>query len=167
MTSTIVPNFVQSGDVTDDEINVQFERARNDINRISSFVNVTLTSAQLLALNATPITVIPAPAAGMAIIPTSVELYKPAGTAYAGIATNEDLALKYTNGSGTQCYSAMETTGFLDQSTAQLRSTRNLLTDFAPTPDAAIVVQMLNGEITTGNTTLSLRINYKTIPATF
>ena len=74
----------------------------------------TLTAAQALALNATPIEVLPAPGADKAYIVERVEVYKAAGTAYAGIATGEDLALRYTNGSGT-ILAQVETTGFRRQ----------------------------------------------------
>src|SRR5262245_32436968 len=60
----------------------------------------TRTSAQILALNATPITVLAAPGTGLTTVVKQALAYKPAGTAYAGVATTEDLALKYTNASG-------------------------------------------------------------------
>ena len=49
-------------------------------------VRVTITSAQLLALNASPITLVSAPGAGKALIFEGLLIQKPAGTAYAGIA---------------------------------------------------------------------------------
>jgi hypothetical protein len=53
-----------------------------------------LTAARLVALFATPQSVVPAPAAGLAVIPRRVMIYKPAGTAYAAVAAGEDLVLK-------------------------------------------------------------------------
>ncbi len=61
---------------------------------------VKVTSAQVLALNATPITLVAAPGADYAAIFEGAIIYKPAGTAYAGIAGGEDLSVKYTDGSG-------------------------------------------------------------------
>lgn len=123
-----------------------------------------ITSAQLLALNATPITVVPAAPAGIAYILTKAAIRKPAGTAYAGIAAGEDLVFKYTNASGAQCSSVIETTGFLDQTTEQIRmvgmpgSTGTTAGDYAPVPAAAIVLHLLSGEITTGNSPLHVRV---------
>src|SRR6185369_2968707 len=87
---------------------------------VLKYVDVTVTSAQLLALNATPQTAIAAPGANKAIIPVGIIAYKAAGAAYAGIASGEDLSFKYTNSSGAEI-AQMETTGFLDQTTAQTR----------------------------------------------
>lgn len=53
--------------------------------------DVTATSAGLKALNATPKVVVAAPGAGFASLFEGAVLYKPAGTAYDGIATNEIL----------------------------------------------------------------------------
>lgn len=134
---------------------------------------VTVTSAQLLALNATPQTIVPALGAGMCCIPTRVAIQKPAGVAYAGIAAGEDLVLKYTNGSGAQCSSVIETTGFLDQTTAQLRvatapaSTTTTAGDVTPVANAAVVLHLLSGEITTGDQPLYVRVWFDVIDSTF
>lgn len=134
---------------------------------------VTVTAAQVLALNATPQTIILAPDAGIAVVPTRIAIHKPAGTAYGGIAAGEDLVLKYTNGSGAQCSSVIETTGFLDQTTAQTRvagmpgSTGSTAGDYAPVAAAAVVLHLLTGEITTGDSPLYVRVWYDLIPTVF
>jgi hypothetical protein len=134
---------------------------------------VTVTSAQVLALNATPITIVAAPGANLAIVPTRVVIRHGGGTAYGGIATGEDLVLKYTNGSGAQCSGVIETTGFLDQTGAQIRtatgpaSTGATAGDFAPVANAAVVLHLLVGEITTGNFPLIVRCYYDVIPTNF
>lgn len=133
----------------------------------------TITSAQVLALNATPRTVVAAQGAGMAIIPSRVAIHKPAGTAYSGIASGEDLVLKYTNGSGAQCSGVIETTGFLDQATAQTRvahapgSTGSTAGDYAPVANAAVVLHLLTGEITTGDSPIYVRVWYDIVPTVF
>lgn len=134
---------------------------------------VAITSAQLLALNATPQPILPAFGAGIAAIPLRMALYKPAGTAYAGIAAGEDLVLKYTNGSGAQCSGVVETTGFLDQATAQTRmvglpgSTGTTAGDYAPVANAAVVLHLLSGEITTGDSALYVRVWYDVLDTVF
>lgn len=127
---------------------------------------VTITSAQLLALNATPITVLPAPGAGKAYVVERVEAYKAAGTAYAGIDAAEDIAIKYTNASGAVC-ATIETTGFLDQATAQTRTVAGVQTAMTPVANAVLVAHMLNGEITTGTSPLKLRITARIIDMVF
>lgn len=135
-----------------------------------------ITSAQLLALNATPIEVIPAPGTGWMNLVTNWTVIKPAGTAYAGVASGEDLALKYTNGSGAIAATVIESTNFLDQSTAQTRSANVLAGngaaastpgDLTPVTNAAIVAQLLSGEITTGTSPLYIYATYNVIPSDF
>ena len=134
---------------------------------------VAVTSAQVLALNGTPVELVPAPAAGYAHVVKDVIVHKPAGTAYAGIAAGEDLVLKYTNGSGAQACGVIETTGFLDQTTAQTRtvgrpgSTSTTAADVNPVSAAAIVAHLLVGEITTGDSPLYISVTYDTIKLAF
>jgi|SRR5215204_205761 len=124
-------------------------------------IKVQITSAQLLALNATPISIVEAPGAGKTVVFKGAIVHKPAGTAYAGVAGGEDLAIKYTDGSGAQVNTSLETTGFLDQTTAQKRLTRPIVTEYTPVENAALVMQLLTGEITTGNSPLYVTIQYE------
>ncbi len=136
-------------------------------------VRVTVTSAQLLALFATPKTVVAAPGAGRMIIFEGAVLYKPAGTAYAGVGATEDLAFSYTNGSGVDV-GVCETTGFVDQTTAQVRYCNaqtgalaaGTVSDFTPVANAPLVLSLLVGEITTGDTVLSVRVFYRVVAST-
>jgi hypothetical protein len=130
-----------------------------------------VTSAQVLALFATPIEIIPAPGAGRCVIPRKWMVYKPAGTAYAGIAATEDLVLKYTNASGVQVASPIEATGFLDQATAQtawagMKGSADNATPASAlaVANAAVVLHMLVGEIITGNTSLFVKVWYDEYP---
>lgn len=132
--------------------------------------DILVSSAEVLALSATPKTLVPAPGANYALVFEGATIHKPAGTAYAGIAAGEDLAIRYTNGSGTQLGNG-EATGFLDQTTAQTRYMRpwtaaSAISDISPTVNAALVLHMLTGEITTGDSPLHVRVYYRVIPAT-
>jgi hypothetical protein len=124
-------------------------------------IKVKITAAQILALNATPIEIVPAAGAGTVIEFESAVFHKIAGTAYAGIAAGEDIAIKYTNGSGAQVNTSLETTGFMDQTTAQTRITRAIATEYTPVANAALVLQILTGEITTGDSPLYITVSYK------
>lgn len=131
--------------------------------------DVTIANAQVLTLNATPQTIIPAPGAVLAAIPRRVLIYKPAGTAFAGVAAGEDLVLKYTNAAGAQVSGVVETTGFLDQATDQSRivhapgATAATAGDYAPVANAAVVLHLLVSEVTTGNSALKVRVWYDLI----
>lgn len=145
-----------------------YNRAEFNLNQVKQ-----ISSAQLLALHATPITVIPAPGAGYAIIVKGWSCWHGTGTAYAGIASGEDLALKYTDASGANAAGVIETTGFLDQTTAQLRYAGNnnsssagsaTPSDITPVANAAIVANLLVGEITTGDFPINIQVFYDIIP---
>lgn len=123
---------------------------------------VSLTPAQVLALNATPIQVIAAPGNGALFIDIKAwHLSKGAGTAYAGIDAAEDMVLRYTDASGAIAATA-EMTGFADQATSVC--CKGAINACFPAVNAAVVVHMLNGEITTGNSLIRLRVEYQLLP---
>jgi hypothetical protein len=137
--------------------------------------DVALTAAQILALNATPITLIAAPGANKAIIFEGAVVHKPAGTAYAAVAAGDDLSIKYTDESGLEV-GVLEMTGFADQTTVQTRFVRpidardvTLATNagapssITPVANAALVAHMLTGEITTGDSPFRFRISYRVV----
>lgn len=134
---------------------------------------INIPSAQVLTLFSVPQTVIPAPGAGLAVIPLRWMLHKPAGTAYAGIAAGEDLQLRYGTTS-VQPLGVVETTGFLDQATAQTRF-GGMIGALGATPadfnvggaNLPLVCQLLLGDITTGNSALRLRIWYDLVQVPF
>lgn len=135
--------------------------------------DVTIANAQVLTLNATPQTIIPAPGAALAIAVRRALIYKPAGTAFAGIAAGEDLVLKVTNAAGPQCTGVAETTGFLDQATDQSRivhppgSTGATAADYAPAANQPVVLHLLVGEVITGTSALKVRVWYDLIGVNF
>ncbi len=127
----------------------------------------TVTTAELLALFTTPIEIIPAPGANLAIVPTMWACRKIAGTAYAGIAAGEDLQLKYTDASGAAASALIEPTGFLDQTSAELRTAQGINASVEPVANAALVLHLLVGEIITGDTDLEVLVRYKLLPTDF
>ena len=133
---------------------------------------VQITSAQLLALNATPQTLVAAPGTGRMLIFQQAFFYLPYNSAaYGGIAAGEDLAIRYTGSSG-QIVGTQETTGFLDQTSSQRRllyagaSPVATATDVVPVSNAALVLHLLTGEITTGNSPLNVRVFWFEVPDT-
>ena len=129
-----------------------------------------ITSAQLLALNAAPQAVVEAPGAGKALIFEGALIRKPAGTAYAGIAGGEDLSVKYTGAGGAEV-AQCESTGFLDQPTNQVRWARAHSaaagpSQITPVENAPLVLHLLVGEITTGDSDLEIEVHYRVADVT-
>ena len=130
-------------------------------------VDVTITAAQMLALNATPQSLVPAPGAGYALVFDGAVVFLDYNSAaYAGIAAGEDLSIKYTDGSGLEV-GALEATGLLDATADALRYVPpKAVAGFTPVANAALVLHMLTGEVTTGDSPLKLRVYYRRIAAT-
>jgi hypothetical protein len=138
------------------------------LGQILEWKDVIVTSAELLALFATPKTLIAAPGENRALIFEGAVVYKAAGTAYAGIAAGEDLSVKYTDASGLEV-GQIEATGFLDQTTAETRYARPHAAasgnnSIEPVANAALVLHMLTGEIITGDTGIKIRVFYREVP---
>ena len=136
---------------------------------IEGIQRTTITTAQVLALFLTPITIVAAPGAGSAVIIRAVGIHKPAGTAYAGIAAGEDLVCAYTDENGEQVTAHIETAGFLDQSTAQTRwvyavSADAAVADIAPVDNAVIVLKLMIGEVITGTSDLIVHAYFDVVP---
>lgn len=128
---------------------------------------ITVTNAQLLALNATPKTLIAAPGANKVIMPVLVIAKAVFATAaFDGVAAGEDFALKYTNAAGTQLMS-IEATGFIDQASDQTRIAPMSTSLLTPTANAALVLHLLSGEIATGGGSLLVRVLYRVLDVSF
>ena len=124
-----------------------------------------ITTAQVLALNATPIEVVAAPGAGLINIPTQIHLFLDYNSAaYAGVAGGEDLTLNYTGGAQMI---AIEATGFIDAS-ADDHAYGNVAAGVVgesktPVVNAAMTLGFLVGEVTTGNSPLDVEVFFNTI----
>lgn len=126
--------------------------------------NVTVATGELLALNATPKQLIAAPGSGKALILIDAQFNLPYNSAaYAGIAAGEDLEIRYTNGSG-QLVATVETTGFLDATANAFRHVYPAAAAaITPADNAALVLDLAVGEITTGNSPLKVRVRHREI----
>lgn len=123
--------------------------------------DVTLTSAQILALNATPITVLPAPGAGLANIVLGI--YGTLDYASATYSASTDtLDFKYTDGSGDLV--AQLTNAFLE-SAADGRAYAEAQAECVPVVNAPVVAHVGNANPTTGDSNIKLRIYYRQVPA--
>lgn len=121
---------------------------------------IRLTNAQVKALRATPISLIPAPPANQVIVVE--EVYAVSSTVTAGwTETADNIVLEYTDGTDIV---ELETTGFIDQVGIQIRSQRQASTVFTPVKNVG--VQLKNngdGEFGGGNAanTLSVGVIYR------
>jgi hypothetical protein len=84
-------------------------------------VTVSLTNVNLKALRATPITLVAAPGAGKVLEFVSAVLKNNGGT-NALTETTDNMAVKYTDGSGAAVSQTIECTGFIDQTAATTTS---------------------------------------------
>jgi len=128
--------------------------------------DVTIATAAVKTLNATPVALVASPGVGKIAVPVLVQLMLDYGSvAYDGIASGEDLNIRYTDGSGA-LIATVETTGFLDATADAVRvvapTTAAALT---PVANAAIVLFMATGEIATGNSPLKVRTYYRVLDA--
>lgn len=124
-----------------------------------SFVDATLSAAQLDALAATAVEMIPAPGAGLAIIFKGAWVYYDFLTAaYAG--SSETITFKYENGSGA-------TVGTITE--AFIESTADAYMWVEPVSAVALVnkaiVAIASADLTTGAGSMAIRLYYQTVTA--
>lgn len=124
---------------------------------------VQLTNAQVKALRATPITLIPAPGAGRAVVVDSIYLVSDAAEA-AWTESSDNLALEYSGGTDIL---TVETTGFLDQAAVEARIARPAVALTEPVPNEAVrIVNSGDGEFGGGDAanSLSVLLEYRILP---
>lgn len=132
----------------------------------------SVSSAQVLALNATPITVVAAPGAGNAVVVDFVQLFVDFNAAaYAGIAAGEDIVLVYSGGA-VEASSHCETTGLMDATADRVGYCPGLgangavagTTNLTAQANTAVDITILTGEIITGDSPLKVRVFYRIVP---
>jgi hypothetical protein len=133
---------------------------------------VTLTSAQVKALRATPITVAPAPGAGFVNDLISWSGYLKAG---ANVFTNpQDLAIKPKDGTIAQVSESMTAAGWLDQATSFFTTglvKKNVPLTKASVDNQPLVVHNIGASEITGNAaadaTITIVIAYRVVAITW
>lgn len=164
--NTVIGKLMKSG-VAGDVVPILLHAAGDSDAAPLFQVDVTVSTAELLALNTTPKTLVAAPAAGKILVPEMLQCWLDyASTAYDGIAANEDLVVRYTDGTGAIAMT-VEATGFLDASADAFRLGSRPGSDIAPVAAAALVLHMSTGNIATGNSPLKVRLHYRVLDATF
>ena len=129
-------------------------------------VSIDVTSAELLALFTTPKEIVAAPDSGFMLeFVSATVIYKAGGVAYTiGSATN--LAVKYTDGSGTTVSATQAVTGMIDQSTNQIRMIPGVATAFTPATAAKLVLTLAGANPSAGTGTLTVKVFYRVLPTT-
>lgn len=122
---------------------------------------VHLTSAQILALYSTPITLVPAPGAGYAVIIERIVGKATYSTAaYTG---SNNLEFRYTNGSGAKVATDVEEAFINVASGTLLTSVAGLEAEFAPVANAAVVVCVPSQNPAAGSGVIDLTVMYRLV----
>lgn len=131
-------------------------------------VDVAVSSAEILALNATPKTLVAAPGANKALVLLNAIFFLDFNSAaYDGIAAGEDLVIRYTDGSGG-ILGIIETSVFLNQVTDTHRymypsNGTVARTEHTLVANAPLVLHMTTGEVASGDSPIGVRLQYATI----
>lgn len=128
------------------------------------YAEVALTADEIKALRATPKTLVAAPGAGKAIeFLSAVLLLDATATAFAEDADN--MAIKYTDGSGTSVSETIEATGFIDQTADTLiavkPATSAAIAKSACENKALVLHNTGDGEYATGTGTMRAKVAYR------
>lgn len=110
---------------------------------------ISLTNAEMLALRATPKSLVAAPGAGKVLQFLGAVVYQLNVGGYTETADN--LAIKYTNTAGASASTDIETTGFVDQTSAQYRCVTPINNAAAVANAALVLAQTGDGEFGGGN----------------
>ena len=123
---------------------------------------VAVTVAEMLAVRATPKTLVAAPGSGYALqFISAVFIYDYAA---AFTETDDNLAIRYTDGSGTVVSLTLETTGFLDATADKISTIGRLATDVLVTANAALVLHNTgNGELGGTGSVCRVKVSYRVI----
>jgi len=120
---------------------------------------VTLTNAQILALNTTPIALIAAPGAGKYIIIDEVVGFNDFVTgAFVAAAA---LAVRYTDGSGDEVVTAFPEVAFVE-ATADAVAVQHGI-DAVPVVNAAVMLTIATSDPTTGAGTMVFQAKYRIV----
>lgn len=128
------------------------------------FAEVALSSAEILALRATPKTLVAAPGTGLLLeFCGGVLILDSTATAY--VESSANLAVKYTNGSGAQVSDTIEATGFIDQTAdtmTSMRAKQDAIVAKTGCENKALVLHNLGAaEYTTGTGTMRAKVAYR------
>lgn len=168
--TTVAPTAL-SGDVTVTGAGVTAIGAAKVLSSMLSpltiqYTTVTASSAQLLAINATPKTVVAAPGAGfVTIIHKAILVLNYNSAAYAN---NGILGLYETNAAGTLLTGTLTLASFLAQTADTIKelhpTAASATTGLTRLDNKAVVLTQATGESITGNSPVDVHCWYSTVP---
>lgn len=127
---------------------------------VIQYAEVAVTAAEMLAIRATPKTLVAAPGAGYALEFVSAVFIYDYTAAFTE--TDDNLAVRYTNGTGTTVSLTLETTGLLDATADKISTIQPLATDVLVTDNAALVLHNTgNGELGGTGSPCRVKVAYR------
>lgn len=102
------------------------------------YAEVAITVAEMLALRATPKTLVAAPGAGYVLEFVNALFVFDYAAAFTESA--DDIKIKFTDGSGATVSTTLDATGLLDATSDQIRTLKPITTDLTPVANAALVL---------------------------
>lgn len=136
-----------------------------DFSKVINIAEVTVSSAELLALAASPKTVVADPGDGYVLEFISAILILDKGaTAYDDAAADGDLVIRYTDGSGAIASTTLDADGFIDGATDQIRTLKPITTDLTPVASSPLVLDNTGDEFTGGDGVLRVKVAYRIYP---
>lgn len=130
------------------------------------YAEVSLTANEIKALRATPKTLVAAPGSGKLLEFVSAVLLLDA-TATAFTESDDNMAIKYTDGSGAAVSGTIEATGFIDQTadtmTTAVGKLDTIVAKSGCENKALVLHNTGDGEYATGTGTMRVKIAYRVV----
>jgi hypothetical protein len=123
---------------------------------------VTITSAQLLAINVTPVTLISGTSGKTIFVTACIFVYNPGSVQYTPAAGSNYMDVAYANDSGSQFISYLDVTG-LEQSNTNLSQAYAIVQPTSGSPigeDVVLNGHGMTGPLTLGNGTVTVTLTY-------
>lgn len=164
--SNVAAAVAMSGDATISNAGVVAIGSNKVVNAmvdptVVKWADTMVTTAQVLALNTTPISLLAAPGAGLVNVVRAVyATITYAGTAY--VCDAAGLTVRYTNGSGALAATLPQT--FCQAAADAVNSAGQSSTAITPVANAALVLFAANANPTTGTSGIKVRVYYTQAP---
>lgn len=124
------------------------------------YAEVAITAAEMLALRATPKTLVAAPGAGYLLEFVSAMVIYDYTAAFTE--SSDDLAVRYTDGSGAIASTTLTANGFLTATADAIRTLKPITTDLTPVANAALVLHNVgNGEYGGTGSPVRVKVAYR------